>query len=51
MSLTPAASRIFVTATPAAPSPITSTFRVGEIAPVSLTAFSSAAITTTAVPC
>ena len=40
-----------MTAIPAAPSPMISTFRSSRLRPVSLTAFSSAAITTTAVPC
>ena len=42
---------ILVTAIPAAPRPITSTRRSSRRRPVSFTAFSSAAITTTAVPC
>ena len=40
-----------MTAIPAAPRPMISTFRSSRRRPVSLTAFSSAAITTTAVPC
>ncbi len=51
MLRTPPASRIFVTAIPAAPRPMTSTCRSSSRLPVSLTAFRSAAITTTAVPC
>ena len=48
---TPAAIRICVTATPAAPSP-TITIRMSSIRwPVSVSALSSAASTTTAVPC
>ena len=51
MRVTPAASRIFATATPAAPSPTISTWRSSSRRPVILTALSSAASTTTAVPC
>src|SRR3954470_16546503 len=50
-SRTPASSRIFVTATPAAPRPTTRTLRSSRRLPVSLSAFSSAARTTIAVPC
>ncbi len=50
-SLTPAASRMRVTATPAAPAPETTTRVVSISRPVSLSAFSRAASTTTAVPC
>ena len=51
MSRTPASMRILVTATPAAPRPVTSTRRSSSSRPVSLHALSSAARTTTAVPC
>ena len=51
MWFTPAASRIFVTAIPAAPRPTTSTSRSSILLPVSFSEFSSAARTTTAVPC
>ena len=50
-SLTPAASRILVTATPAAPAPEITTRVVSISRPVSFRAFSRAASTTTAVPC
>ena len=51
MSRTPASMRILVTATPAAPRPVTSTRRPSSSRPVSVHALSSAARTTTAVPC
>ena len=51
MRVTPAATRIFAVATPAAPSPTISTLRSSRRRPVILTALSSAASTTTAVPC
>ena len=51
ISRTPASRMILVTAIPAAPRPITSTRSSSRRRPVSFTAFSNAAITTTAVPC
>jgi hypothetical protein len=49
--LTPAFRIIFEQATPAAPTPLTTTFKSSIRLPTSLTALKSAAITTTAVPC
>ena len=49
--VTPEASIIFVTATPAAPSPTTSTRSSSIGLPVIFSALKSAAIVTTAVPC
>ena len=49
--VTPDSSIIFVTATPAAPSPTTRTRRSSRFLPTILSALNSAAIVTTAVPC
>ena len=51
MWVTPEASIILVTATPAAPSPTTSTRSSSIGLPVIFSALKSAAIVTTAVPC
>ena len=51
MSPMPAASRILVQATPAAPAPETTTRRSPSVRPVSRAALRSAASTTIAVPC
>ena len=51
MSPMPAASRIFVHATPAAPAPDTTTRRSASVRPVTRAALRSAASTTIAVPC